>query len=52
MRYAKPKESEALKMLFGWGLLNSNIFFSNNEWKRERQIFEYNLFYSIIVEGK
>ena len=31
MRYAKPKEFEALKMLFGWGLMNSNILFLNNE---------------------
>ena len=27
MRYAKPKESEALKMLFGWGLLRFIISF-------------------------
>ena len=52
MRYVKPKDFGTLKMLFGWGLMNSNIFFLNNEQEGDVQILESNFFHSIIVKGK
>ena len=52
MKYVKPKDFGTLKMLFGWGLMNSNIFFLNNEQEGDVQILESNFFHSIIVKGK
>ena len=47
MRHIRTKGVGTLKMLPGWGLINSYILFLNNECEGDTLILESNLFHSI-----
>ena len=52
VRWLKPKELGTLKIMLGWGLINSRIRFLKSLSEGEQRIFESKLFHSMMLDGK